>query len=150
MRWAVDARIARRADALRSSIADAGQVYLAERLHAVRIAMKKLRYAVELAVEAAGRPETSELRLLKRNQDLLGRMHDLQVLIDCVRRTQGGLKPPELTVWRELDALVATLETNCRRLHGRFMRERPALLAVCDRFRAKNPAAGTAPNRRTG
>ena len=33
---------------------DAGAVYLPERLHAVRIAMKKLRYAMELAAEAAG------------------------------------------------------------------------------------------------
>src|SRR4051812_7486919 len=37
MRWAIEARIVRRADSLTSAIAAAGQVYLAERLHAVRI-----------------------------------------------------------------------------------------------------------------
>ena len=45
---------------LSSAIADAGAVYLPERLHTVRIAVKKLRYAVELLIEADGdRPATA-------------------------------------------------------------------------------------------
>src|SRR5215203_2871473 len=79
MRWAIDARILRRAGALTTSMAEAGQVYLAERLHAVRIAIKKLRYGIELSVEAAGEQDSTDLRILKRGQELLGRMHDLQV-----------------------------------------------------------------------
>jgi CHAD domain-containing protein len=155
MRWAIDARVARRAGALRKAIADAGQVYLAERLHAVRIALKKLRYGVELAVDAAGGRQSSDLKVLKRGQELLGRLHDLQVLIDRVRRVQGALAPPDLTVWRGLDALVVSLEQSCRRLHGRYMRERPAFLALCDKFgsdkqRARASAGAAVAARRTG
>jgi CHAD domain-containing protein len=147
MRWAIEARIAQRADALRKAIGQAGQVYLAERLHAVRIAMKKLRYGVELAVEVAGEGDSSELKALKRGQELLGRLHDLQVLVDRVRRVQGSLTPADLTVWRELDALVTALEHSCRRLHGRYMRERPAFLALCEGFKSKSPAATQAARR---
>src|SRR5581483_9005389 len=43
-RWAIDARIARRASRLDHALLEAGAVYLPERLHAVRIAVKKLRY----------------------------------------------------------------------------------------------------------
>ena len=47
-RWAVDARIARRAQRLATAMGEAGAVYLPERLHVVRISLKKFRYAVEL------------------------------------------------------------------------------------------------------
>src|SRR6266571_2647292 len=52
-RWAVDARVASRASSLSVAIHDAGAVYLPERLHAVRVALKKLLSAVELS-ELAG------------------------------------------------------------------------------------------------
>jgi CHAD domain-containing protein len=45
--WALGARVARRASALRAAIDTAGG--WSERLHKVRIALKKLRYAVELS-----------------------------------------------------------------------------------------------------
>ena len=66
---------------LTAAIDEAGQMYAPERLHQVRIAAKKLRYGLEIASGVgvrAGAPRgcarSSEL------QDLLGRMHDLQVL----------------------------------------------------------------------
>ncbi len=57
-RWALDARVSRRALALRQAIDKAGSVYLAERLHASRIALKKLRYGLELDVESRGLKST--------------------------------------------------------------------------------------------
>src|SRR5262249_7524371 len=89
-RWAVDPRIATGAAALSRAMDEAGAVYLPERLHVVRIAEKKLRYAIEIGSEASGEPATAELSSLKRAQRLLGRLHDLHVLIDCVRRVQGS------------------------------------------------------------
>jgi len=133
-RWAVDARVTHRAGQLREALEEAGGVYLPERLHAVRVALKKMRYAVELSLAMAGRRPTAELRALKRGQDALGRLHDLQVLLDHVRRTQAAVTPPQLTVWRELDALAAGLEDECRQLHGRYMRERDALAAIAQRY----------------
>jgi hypothetical protein len=38
-----------------------------------------------------------------------------------------------VTVWRELDTLVASLEDDCRRLHARYMRLRDALTALVER-----------------
>jgi CHAD domain-containing protein len=116
---------------------DAGAVYLTERLHAVRIALKKLRYALELSAEMSGARSTPELQLLKRAQALLGRMHDLEVFIARVRQVQASLPQPDLSLWRDLDALVAAVENSCRRLHARYVRERPALEAICERVLPK-------------
>jgi CHAD domain-containing protein len=142
-RWAIEARVIRRASRLSHAMDAAGAVYLPERLHAVRIAVKKLRYTVELAAEASHVRHGADLRTLTRGQDLLGRMHDLQVLIDRVRQTQASLTPPSVTVWRDLDAVIISLEDDCRRLHARYMKMRPALEAVAGRRRdqPKAPAA---------
>ena len=149
-RWAIDARVAQRAARLSSAMAEAGAVYLPERLHAVRIAVKKLRYAVELSAEAAADRSAPDLRVLKRGQALLGRMHDMQLLIDEVRQTQAGLAPPSVAVWRDLDTLVLTLEDDCRRLHARYMRMRDELAAVADRRSARPHATPRAQARRAG
>jgi CHAD domain-containing protein len=142
-RWAIDARVARRASSLVSAIADAGAVYLPERLHDVRIAVKKLRYAVELAIDAAGdragERAAADLRALKRAQELLGRVHDVQTLVDQVRSTQASLTPPSVAVWRDLDTLITTLEDDCRRLHGRYMRLRDELTEIAERRAEHRP-----------
>jgi CHAD domain-containing protein len=140
-RWAIEARVARRSGTLADAITDAGAVYLPERLHVVRIATKKLRYAVELRDESRGGPKGPEQRLLRRAQDLLGRMHDLQVLVDQVRQVQGSMSPPDLTAWHELDELVGALEDECRRLHARYMHLRPALITTTAHL-ASAPVSG--------
>jgi CHAD domain-containing protein len=132
-RWAIDARVSKRAGSVSSAIAEAGALYLPDRLHAVRIAVKKLRYALELSAEVSHDRSSADLRVLKRSQELLGRMHDVQTLIDQVRQTQASLAPPSVTVWRDLDTLVTSLEDDCRRLHARYMRQRDELAAVAER-----------------
>jgi CHAD domain-containing protein len=148
-RWAIDARVAKRAKALRAATDAAGAVYLPERLHAVRIALKKLRYALELSAETSGARSTPDLEFLKRAQALLGRMHDLQVFIARIRQVQASMTPPDLSLWRELDELVASVENSCRRLHARYVRERPALDAICERASpaGQNVARRSAPRR---
>jgi CHAD domain-containing protein len=136
-RWAADARAARRAAALNDAVADAGAIYLPERIHSVRIALKKFRYAVELVAAAHGDDRRGDLAALKRAQNLLGRLHDLQVLLESVRRIQTG-ETPSVRTWRELDLLIAALEDRCRRLHARYVRQRGSLLAVVDRYAAKS------------
>ncbi len=132
--WAVDARVARRAERLKLAIEEAGAVYLPERLHAVRVALKKLRYAAELAAEIAGDRVTPDLRTLRRAQDTLGRLHDLQMLLERVRQVQASLTPPSVPLWRALDALVTALDNDCRQLHARYMRVRGELEAVAGRL----------------
>jgi len=142
-RWhaAVDIRVARRATMLKTAIQESGAVYLPERLHDVRIAVKKLRYAAELAAEIAGDKSTPDIRLLRRVQDTLGRLHDLQVLIDQVREVQASLTPPSVALWRALDALVTTLDNDCRQLHARYMRSRGDLEACAARLAQAQAAA---------
>lgn len=129
-RWAAEARLARRARALAGAIEAAGPFYVPERVHQVRIALKKLRYGIELdgATRGAARPE---LRSLKRIQELLGQLHDRQLLIDRLRAAQARLTVSEQRASRELDRLVLNLENECRRLHARYLRHRPRLLALC-------------------
>jgi CHAD domain-containing protein len=149
-RWAVDARVARRAAQLHAAIDDAGGVYLPERLHTVRVAVKKLRYSLELATDLSAPRATStsekvtgDLRALRRMQDILARMHHVQELIEHVRVTQAQVSPPNLTVWREFDMLIRALDDDCRRLHARYMRMRSPVMAIVDKLseRRKGQAA---------
>ena len=70
-------------------MAAAGQMYAPEQLHQVRIAAKKLRYAMELAFDAGVKSASAPVRAVKRAQDTLGRLHDLQVLQSHVAAVQA-------------------------------------------------------------
>ncbi len=135
-------RAARRAARLRAAIDNAAGIYLPDRLHDVRIAVKKLRYAMELEREVTGSRSTARLRSLKRVQDLLGRMHDLEVLIVRTRAVQGAPGAPTLKLSGELDRLVRRFETECRQLHAQYMTLRPALLAICEHATARAERSG--------
>lgn len=140
MRWATEARVARRAERLAAALRKAGAVYLPERLHVVRIAVKKLRYSVELVAEITESDRAADVRVLRTTQDVLGRMHDIQMLIDQVRQVQATLAPPSVNGWRALEALLQSLDDDCRRLHARYMRARPKLEALVDRLSASDRA----------
>jgi CHAD domain-containing protein len=140
--WAIDARVTHRALALKTALAEAGALYLPERLHVVRIAVKKLRYAREVVAEAGGIDLKADLRSLKRGQDILGRLHDVQTLLDRIRRLQASLGPGDSVMSRRLDSLTNGLENECRRLHARFMHQKTAIVAVCDRGAGWKSGAG--------
>ena len=117
------------------AIESAAGLYLPDRLHEVRIAVKKLRYTLELGIADLKR-SAPRLRLLKHAQDLLGRMHDLEVLIARTRSIQSSPGASTLKVSADLDRIVRRLETECRRLHGHYMAARPELLRLCQRLMA--------------
>jgi CHAD domain-containing protein len=143
--WAAKARVARRATEVTTAVDAAGSVYLASRLEEVRTAVKKLRYGAELvSVAAADGVAAADARALARVQELLGQLDDAQLLIDRVRHVQGSLATPDLKAWRDLDTLVVSLENRCRALHARYVRERPALLAFCERVVSRAPVDGSA------
>jgi CHAD domain-containing protein len=137
------ARAARRAVALRAAMENAAGIYLPDRLHEVRIAVKKLRYSLEIARDLSGSRATARIRTLKRNQDLLGRMHDLEMLIARTRAIQSRAGAPNLKLSGDLDRLVRRLENECRRLHVRYMNERKALLGICDYVTAREGRIGS-------
>lgn len=122
-------RLGERADRLRDAVAEAGPMYVSERVHEVRIAAKKLRYALEVASET-GEADTSEaVARLKKVQDSLGRLHDIEIL-------QGLLHSIDLLAHRdepwadELAALDRDLTEECRRLHGVFVARQAELVEV--------------------
>jgi CHAD domain-containing protein len=115
---------------------NAAGIYLPDRLHEVRIALKKLRYALELSRELSGSRAMAAARTLKQAQDLLGRMHDLEVLIARTRGVQSAPNAPNLRLSADLDRLVRRLETECRQLHGHYMASRHKLVTICERAEA--------------
>jgi CHAD domain-containing protein len=136
----------RRAMRLRNAIDTAAGIYLPDRLHELRIAVKKLRYSLEVARDLRASRAAASIRTLKRAQDLLGHIHDLEVLITRTRAVQGSPDASDLKLSADLDQLVRRLETECRRLHGHYIALRPQLVTLCERIihppaRRRAPAA---------
>jgi CHAD domain-containing protein len=115
----------RRAKRLKAALDEAGPLYAPERIHAVRIATKKLRYALEIAADAGQAGVTPVLKGLKREQERLGHLHDLQSLLKHVQRAQAS--PRVGARLAELTAYADTLERECRTLHAQFVDGRDEL-----------------------
>lgn len=126
------AKAATRAARLKAAIERAGGIYLADRLHRVRIEAKKLRYALEIQRELARSRSTARLRTLKHHQDLLGRIHDLEILNEHAREVQATLPPSNRRAMAEVGRLIRAVEDECREGHAAYMRGRPALIRLCD------------------
>jgi CHAD domain-containing protein len=129
---AARARAARRAERLSAAIDNAAGLYLPDRLHDVRLAVKKLRYSLEFVRELTSSRAVARIATLKEAQELLGRMHDLEILIGRVRAVQGSANAANLRLSAGLDRLVRCLETECRTLHGHYVAIRKKLVAVCE------------------
>jgi CHAD domain-containing protein len=124
-------RVERRARQLAKAIEEAGSLYAPERLHAVRIAAKKLRYAMEIERELKRSRITARIRQLKILQDRLGRLHDLHVLSEQARAVQTSVTATDRRLATELDELIGAIEEDGRREHALYMRRRDAILKLC-------------------
>lgn len=133
---AVAARIARRTRALSRALDDAGTMYAPERLHAVRIAAKRLRYALEVGGDVRWGPTAARRRVLRGVQDLLGELHDLQVLASLVGEVETRLVTRSRAAARDLDRLVGHLDRRCRGLHARFVSGRSTLRTLAGQLGA--------------
>jgi CHAD domain-containing protein len=135
-RVALAARLLTRSKRLQDAVSAAGRIYVPEPLHQVRIAAKKLRYALEIADELGVRDVRPLVRTLKRAQTTLGRLHDLQVLQQHVADVQGHAGLRHGATMAGLDAMSRALEGECRRLHARYLAAAPALLELAAECRA--------------
>jgi CHAD domain-containing protein len=116
--------VARRAAEAREAIVHATGVYFPRRTHQARIAIKKFRYAAEIAAAAGVWNARDVIRELKKGQDLLGRVHDRQELIDHLPRVEEppGLQAPHLQL------IGQVVEAEAHDLHHRYLTRRQRLL----------------------
>lgn len=123
-----------RARQLGEAIAISGAIFIVERVHEVRIAAKQLRYALELAGELRLVPTGALVTRLRGIQDLLGDLHDLDVLRTHANLVRAGL-PPESPAAAELDRMSDTLAGEARALHAGYLRKARGLVHLTDRVR---------------
>jgi CHAD domain-containing protein len=120
--------VAERAHAAGDAVVYATGVYFPNRAHAARIAIKKFRYAVEIASRTGLLGDDALVRPLKKSQDLLGEMHDRQTLIDELTThidEAGGIDAGQI-------ALVGRVaEAEIEDLHGRVLERRVRVLEAC-------------------
>lgn len=123
-------RLIARAQDLRDHIERTGTTYHPEPLHEVRIAIKKLRYVLEITGEAGLARVLRPLRTLKAAQESLGHLHDLDVLMTSLQSVPGTAPGKDLQ--HAAAAAVATIEAASRLLHRRYLRSRAGLIGVTD------------------
>jgi CHAD domain-containing protein len=139
-------RLMRRAKSVAMALEHAGPLYVPERIHDVRISTKKLRYALEIARDAGVTAASPLVRILKRHQERLGALHDLQMLLKHVREAEA--LPGVGSRVNDLTAYADSLDRECRRLHAGFVEHRAELVSVVKDVRHHVvPALATLPRR---
>ena len=93
-----------------------------EALHDMRIAAKRLRYVLELTRPALGPSAAGGARTAKKLQDLLGRIHDCDVMLPRVREHEVVEVAADLAARRE--TLHAQFRRDWRRLESRGFAEK--------------------------
>ena len=125
-------RIERRSEGVQRAVGEAGALYISDRVHRVRIATKKLRYALELAGDTGEARTREAVRGLKEVQDVIGRLHDLEVLGGIIQDLTMPIPDVDvLPVNAELEALRIALAGECRGLHSQYVGQRELLLRIC-------------------
>jgi CHAD domain-containing protein len=118
----------KRRQALRHAIDRAPAVYMPNRVHSVRIATKKLRYTLEVAAATGLCVGPHLMRDLRKMQDLLGRVHDLDVARGVVQQLDGAGE----SIVAEIALLDAVLAADCAARYEKYLARRGRLRAICD------------------
>jgi len=125
-----DAIVWRADDAVRA-VRHATAVYMPNRSHKARIALKKLRYTVELAIANGLLAEEAVLlETVKEVQDILGDLHDLHV----VTKLFEAIDVPADVV-REAAIVASVVAGETARVHQKYVRRRDDLCSAIARYR---------------
>jgi CHAD domain-containing protein len=92
-------------------------------LHDLRIAAKRLRYALELDAPSFGAYAATAAKKAKKLQDLIGEIHDCDVTIPRVEALLAGLGDDDAAKVPGLAALATHLRTRRARLFDRFLKD---------------------------
>jgi CHAD domain-containing protein len=134
LRRTLAAGVLDRAARLRTAVDASGALLVVERIHAVRIAAKRLRYALELAGELRLVRTAALVSSLRSVQDVLGELHDLDVLRGHASQVRHEL-PADSIVARDLASSIDAVDGDVRQLHARYLRSARPLVRLTDRVR---------------
>jgi CHAD domain-containing protein len=126
-------RVLKRAREFGEAIRHVGPLYRPEALHRVRIAGKKLRYALELVQGHGHQPVSRDLATLRRWQTGLGRLNDLHMLQTYLAGIASG--SASRSVRRAVEAMERAIDVECRGVHAKFLGAAAKLLLLADRVR---------------
>lgn len=119
--------LASRAGDVRSAMAKAGAIYFPNRLHSARIAIKRLRYAIELGDRMGAERPAGALGTLKKAQDLLGEAHDRELLLARFEQLRAEAKNGE-----DIVRLETAVRSDIRDSHHRYLALRPEIEAITE------------------
>jgi CHAD domain-containing protein len=91
-----------------------------EALHDMRIAAKRLRYLLEITEISFGAPAKKGAKMARELQDMLGEIHDCDVMSERVRARADAL-PVVDPRYVGLEALASYLDARRRVLHRQFV-----------------------------
>ena len=123
-------RIERRADKASAAVDHSAGLYFPNRLHRTRIALKKLRYAIEIAAAVRAAVPAHIIHDLTTMQSRLGDIHDLHVLSMQVGELAGDQAPAS-----QLAIIRSVLGTDIARLHRRYLKRRDRMHAAIEAAR---------------
>jgi CHAD domain-containing protein len=89
-------------------------------LHDTRIAAKRVRYLLEITQPCFGPPAKKGAKVARQLQDLLGEIHDCDVMSERVRARADDV-PVEDERYIGLEALASYLEARRRVLHRQYV-----------------------------
>jgi CHAD domain-containing protein len=122
-------RVEERSRAAADAVTYATGVYFPNRTHAARIALKKLRYSAEIALDTSMVADAELVRTLKKSQDVLGDLHDRQALIDELR--QAPAREPRIDA-DHIQLVEQFVIAEIDALHDRYLRRRAEIHHVCN------------------
>jgi CHAD domain-containing protein len=143
--WRRDLRtlMVARARATGEAIERATGIYFPNRTHATRIAIKRLRYAMEIANEIGHADLTAPIRDLKKSQDILGELHDREDLNVHLEAEASAATATENVDIPHVGLVRQVLEAEIRHLHGRYLDRRETLRVIAHAAAEESVASTT-------
>jgi CHAD domain-containing protein len=132
-----------RSERVRAVVEHGSGVYFPNRAHSTRLAIKQLRYALELAHAVDMWQLPRAIRRLRKAQDTLGQARDRQVLIDRLR----ALVSQDGSDGADVQAVVRVIDAEIHAFYRKYLDLRSELAAICnacDRFAQRFRAGRTA------